>query len=42
MNKLNSAEILLSDQTKLRLKQINKIKDSFNSETKERKTSFML
>ena len=42
MNKLNSAEILLSDQTKFRLKQINKIKDSFNSETKERKTCFML
>ena len=27
MNKLNSAEIPLSDQTKFRLKEINKIKD---------------
>ena len=38
MNKLNSAEIPLSDQTKFRLNEINKIKDYFNSEIQERKT----
>ena len=38
MNKLNSAEIPLSDQTKFRLKEINKIKGHFNSEIRERKT----
>ena len=38
MNKLNSAGIPLSDQTKFRLKEINKIKDYFNSEIQERKT----
>ena len=37
MNELNSAEIPLNDQTKLRLKEINKIKDYFNSEIQERK-----
>ena len=42
MNKFDSVEILvnthLRDQTKFRLDEINKIKDSFNSETQERKT----
>ena len=38
MNKLNSAEIPLNDQTKFRLEEINKIKDYFNSEIQERKT----
>ena len=38
MNKLHSAEIPLSDQTKFRLKEINKIKDYFNSEVQVRKT----
>ena len=45
MNKFNSIEtqsnldaILLSDQTKFRLNEINKIKDYFNSEIQERKT----
>ena len=45
MNKLNSIEsnsnlnaISLSDQTKFRLNEINKIKDYFNSEIQERKT----
>ena len=45
MNKLNSTEtqsnldaIPLSDLTKLRLNEINQIKDYFNSEIKERKT----
>ena len=32
MNKLNSAEIPLNDQTKFRLNEINKIKDYFNFE----------
>ena len=45
MNKLNSIEtqsvlnaISLSDQTKFRLNEINKIKDHFNTEIQERKT----
>ena len=45
MSKLNSIEthssmdaIPLSDQTKFRLNEINKIKDYFNSEIQERKT----
>ena len=45
MNGLNSIEthsnlneILLSNQTKFRLNEINKIKDYFNSEIQERKT----
>ena len=45
MNELNSIEthsnlnaIPLSDQTKFRLNEINKIKDYFNSEIQERKT----
>ena len=38
MNELNSAEISLSDQTKFRLNEINKIKYYFNSEIQERKT----
>ena len=44
MNKLNSVEtqsnldaVPLSDQTKFRLNEINKIKDYFNSEIQERK-----
>ena len=37
MNKLNSTEILLIDQTKFRLNEISKIKDYFNFETQERK-----
>ena len=46
MNEPNSIEtqsnldaLLLSDQTKFRLNEINKIKDYFNSEIQERKTS---
>ena len=39
MNELNSAEIPLSDQTKFRLNEINKIKYYFNTETQERKTT---
>ena len=35
MNETNSAEIPLSDQTKFRLNEINKIKDYFNSEIQE-------
>ena len=45
MNKINSIEtqsnldaIPLSDKTKFRLNEINKIKDYFNSEIQERKT----
>ena len=38
MKKRNSAEILLNDQTKFRLNEINKIKDYFSSEIQERKT----
>ena len=38
MNKLNSVEIPLSDQTKFRLEEINKIKDYFYSEIQERNT----
>ena len=45
MNELNSIEtpsnldaILLSDQTKFKLNEINNIKDYFNSEIQERKT----
>ena len=45
MNELNSIEthsnlnaISLSDQTKFRLNEINKIKDYFNSAIQERKT----
>ena len=38
MDKLNSAEISLNDQTKFRLNKINKIKDYFNFEIQERKT----
>ena len=45
MNELNSIEtqsnleaIQLSDQTKFRLNEINKMKDYFNSEIQERKT----
>ena len=38
MNKLNSAEIPLSDQTEFRLNEIDKIKYYFNSEIQERKT----
>ena len=38
MNKLNSAEIPLSDQTKFRLEEINKIKTYFYSKIQERKT----
>ena len=41
MNEINSIEILanthLSDQTKFRLNEFNKIKDYFNSEIQERK-----
>ena len=37
MNELNSAEISLSDQTKFRLNEINKIKYYFHSEIQERK-----
>ena len=46
MNELNSIEthsnlnaVPLSDQTKFRLNEINKIKDYFNSEIQERKTT---
>ena len=38
MNKPNSGAISLNDQRKFRLIEINKIKDYFNSEIKERKT----
>ena len=38
MNKLNSAEIPLSDKTKFRLEEINKIKDYFYSEIQVRNT----
>ena len=38
MNKLNSAENPLNDQTKFLLNEINKIKDYFNFEIQERKT----
>ena len=38
MNELNLAEILLSDQTKFRLNETNKIRDCFNTEIQERKT----
>ena len=37
MNESNSAGILLNDQTKFRLNEINKIKDYFYSEIHERK-----
>ena len=37
MNEVNSAEIPLSDQTKFRLNEINKIRDYFDSEIQERK-----
>ena len=39
MSKLNSAEIPLNYQTKFRLNEMNKIKDYFNSEIQERKTT---
>ena len=42
MNQLSSikthSNLNLSDQTKFRLNEINKIKDCFNSEIQERKT----
>ena len=38
MNESNLVEISLNDQTKFRLNDINKIKDYFNSEIRERKT----
>ena len=38
MNELNSIEIPLSDQTKFRLNEINKINDYFSFEIQERKT----
>ena len=38
MNKLNSAENPLNDQTKFLLNEINKIKDYFNFEIQEKKT----
>ena len=38
MNELNSAEILVSDQKKIRLRKINKIKDYFNTEIQEKRT----
>ena len=37
MNELKSAENPLSDQTKLRLNEINKIKDYFDSQIQKRK-----
>ena len=37
MNESNLVEILLNDQAKFRLNEINKIKDYFNSEIRERK-----
>ena len=37
MNESNSVEILLNDETKFRLNEINKIKYHFNSEIQERK-----
>ena len=39
MNKLNSAKIPLSDKTKFRLEEINKIKDYFYSEIQVRNTT---
>ena len=36
MNKLNSAELPINDQTKFRLNETNKLKDYFSSETQER------
>ena len=39
MNESNSVEIPLNDQIKLRLNEISKIKDYFNSENQERKTT---
>ena len=49
MNELNSIEtqpnldaIPLSDQTKFRLNEINKIKDYFNSEIQERNALLLL
>ena len=39
MSKLNLAEIPLNYQTKFRLNEMNKIKDYFNSEIQERKTT---
>ena len=38
MNEPNSAEIPLNDKKKIRLNEINKIKDYFNFEIQERKT----
>ena len=38
MNESNLAEISLNDRTLFRLNEINKIKDYFNSEIRERKT----
>ena len=38
MNESNLVKISPNDQTKFRLNEINKIKDYFNSEIKERKT----
>ena len=38
MNEINSTEVPLSDQTKFRLNEINKVKDYFNSEIQKRKT----
>ena len=38
MNEANLAEILLNDQTKFRLNEINKIKYYFNFGIEERKT----
>ena len=35
---INTSNLNLSDQTKFRLNEINKIKDYFNSEIQERKT----
>ena len=36
---INTSNLNLSDQTKFRLNEINKIKDYFNSEIQERKTT---
>ena len=38
MNDSNLVKFSLNDQTKFRLNEINKIKDYFNSEIKERET----
>ena len=38
MNELNPIQIPLSDQTKFRLNEINKIKDYFSFKIQERKT----